>query len=238
MSTDQPDQAVDPTVWQRALLGDRDAFEASVAPHREALTRAARTSIETLSDTEELPTDTLNAEELVGETLLRAFDGRDNFPIGKMRMLSWLLSLQQRALTRIASDENQYRSRKAFSLDEEVAEREDIDGIDDGFFGAVEPFAVTTYEDILPASMPDDIEVDARRSLTKEELQFLEDAGLDPSGRQIVELHDEFDLPISDVAQVLERSLHDVAESLNQARVHVRQWLGTAHADGRSNEDD
>lgn len=217
----------DPDTWNKALDGDRDAFEAAIEPHREALLRNARVAVMARSEKGELPDGTITPEELAGETLVRAFDGRERFDRSRLGFRTWLLALQQRALNRIASDENNYRQRKAISLQEEVPFREEYDAVEEAFYEFNDPFDVTTYDELIPSQSPDDVEIDTRRPLTEDELQFLERSGLDPSTRQVVELHDEFEMPISDVAQVLEQSLSDTAEALNSARVHVRQWLGT-----------
>lgn len=218
----RPDEAL----WQRAREGDHDAFEEAIEPHREALLRAARTSIQARRADGDLNEDALTPEELAGETLLRAFDGRDRYDAERMGLRAWLLALQQRALNHIAASEARYTQRKAISLDEEVPTDERFDHVEESFYEFNSPFEVTTFEDIIPAQTPDDVELDTRRSLTQEELAFLEDSGLDPTTRQIVELHDEFDLSISEVSQILEIQLDDLAESIGQARAHVRQRMG------------
>lgn len=217
---------------QRALVsGDADAFERAVEPYRELLLRNARTLIRERLSTGELNQDDLTPEELVGETLLRAFSGRERFDPSRMPLQTWLLALQRRALNKIAAQESEYRGRKVISLQEEVPFREDYDAVEEAFYEFNDPFDVTTYDEIIPAQLPDDVEIDTRRPLTEEEVEFLERSGLDPRLQQVIELHDEFDLPLDDVAQILEQSLQDTAEALNAARVHVRQWLGSRDGD-------
>jgi DNA-directed RNA polymerase specialized sigma24 family protein len=228
----------DPHLWQRAVDGDRDAFEQAVAPMRDLLIRNAHSAIEAQTATGALPAGTLNPEELAGETLVRAFEGRAHYS-PRMSLRAWLLGLQQRALTRIAADEAGYRDRKVISLDEEVPFREDYDAVEEAFYEFRHPFDVTTFNDVIPSQAPDDIEIDTRQPLTDEELQYLEQSGLDPSVKQLVQLHDEFEMPLGEVAQILEHSLHDLAESLSSARVHVRQWLGSTDVhDATSDRDD
>lgn len=219
----------DPDLWQRAIEGDRDAFEEAVAPLRDLLIRSAHAAIEARLADGSLPDHTLTPEELAGETLVRAFEGRTYYSTN-MSLRAWMLGLQQRALTRIAAEESGYRDRKAISLDEEVPVREDYDAVEEAFYEFRQPFDVTTYNDVIPAQAPDDIEIDTRRPLTDEELRYLEDSGLDPNVKQVVQLHDEFDMPLGEVAQILEHSLHDIAESISSARVHVRQWLGSTES--------
>lgn len=213
--------------WQRALSGDAEAFEKAVEPHRDLLLRNARAAIAERLATQEMNVDDITAEELVGETLLRAFHGRKHYPGDRMALPVWLLALQRRALDRITADEAEYRDRKAISLGEEVPFREDFDAVEETFYEFGDPFDVTTYDELIPAQAPDDVEIDTARPLTEEEMAYLESSGLDPRLRQVVELHDEFDLKIDDVARVLEQSLQDTAEDISAARVHVRQWLGS-----------
>ncbi len=217
----------DPDLWQRALDGDRDAFEEAVAPHREAMLGAARTSVAARKANGELGETALNPEELVGEALVRAFDGRDRYDPGGMSLRAWLLLLQQRALNRIAADEQRYAGQKAISLDEPVPFGDRYDAVEEGFYEFNQPFEVVTYEDLIPAQAPADVEIDARRPLTEEEREFLDRAELRPEQRQVVELHDEFALSLSEVSQILDYSLQDTASALNEARVHVRHWLGS-----------
>jgi hypothetical protein len=99
--------------------------------------------------------------------------------------------------------------------------------VEESFYEFNDPFDVTTYEELIPAQSPMDVEVDPHSRLSDEERARLAEADLSPQHRQVIELHDEFDLSLSEVAQILERSLHDVAEDVGTARVHVRQWLGS-----------
>jgi len=238
MAEDRTEDRPDEPLWRRAIRGDRDAFEEAVAPYRTILTRAAQTAIAERRATGELAEDVLNAEQLVGETLIRAFDGRERYSPRKMSLRAWLLALQRRALNRMAAAENMYRQRKAISLDEEVPFREDYDAVEETFYEFGDPFDVTTYEELIPAQAPDDVEIDTRRPLTEEELEFLERSGLDPAKRQVVELHDEFDLNLSEVAQIMEQSLQDTAESINSARTFVRQWIGTTDVHDTTGDDE
>jgi DNA-directed RNA polymerase specialized sigma24 family protein len=215
-------------LWQRVLNGDRDAFEEMISPHRDALLRAARTSVESARANGDLREDSLTPEELAGETLLRAFDGRERYPSDRMSLRAWLLGLQLRALRRISSEEDSYHERKAISLDEEVPVNERYDHVEEAFYEFGDPFDVTTYDELIPSQTPDDVEVDMRRPLTEEELTYLENADLHPQQRMLVELHDEFELSIQEVAQILEQSLQDTAEAINTARVHIRHWIGTS----------
>jgi DNA-directed RNA polymerase specialized sigma24 family protein len=213
-------------LWQRAVNGDRDAFEEAVAPHRSALLRAARTAVAAARANGALSEDALTPEELAGEALLRAFEGRKNYRPDRLSLRAWLLGLQQRALRRIAADEQGYRDRKAISLNEEIPFDARYDAVEEAFYEFNDPFDVTTYEELIPAQAPMDVELDPHTPLSEDERARLGEADLSPTQRQVIELHDEFELSLSEVAQILERSLQDTAEHLGSARVHVRQMLG------------
>lgn len=225
-------------LWQRALDGDRDAFEEALAPHRDTLLRAARRKITARVADGGLPENALTPEELADETLLRAFDGRHHYDPDRMSFRAWLLGLQLRTLNRLARDENAYDRQKAISLDAEVPATDEQDAVEEEFYEFHQPFDVTTYEEIIPSQQPDDVEIDPRsRSLTPDELELLEASGLSAEQRRIVEFHDEFELPLAEVAQIMETSLQDTAEALSEARVHLRQYIGSTDVDDVAEDD-
>ena len=67
-----------PDAWTRALTGDRDAFDEAIAPYQDTLLAAARRQVDVQRRIRRLSADGLTPEELVGETLVRAYDGRDD----------------------------------------------------------------------------------------------------------------------------------------------------------------
>ena len=219
-------------LWQRALDGDRDAYEEALAPYRDTLLRAARRKIAARVADGELNENALNAEELADETFLRAFDGRHHYDPDRMSFRAWLLGLQVRTLNRLARAENAYDRQKAISLDAEVPATDEQDAVEEEFYEFHQPFDVTTYEELIPSQQPDDVEIDPRsRSLTPEELDLLEASGLSAEQRQLVEFHDEFELSLAEVAQIMEYSLQDTAEALGEARVHLRHYIGSTDED-------
>ena len=222
----------DADLWQRALEGDRDAFEEAIAPYRDTLIDAARRKIAARVAEGTLADQALTAEELAGETLIRAFDGRSRYKPDRMSLRAWLLGLQVRALNRIARREQTYEQQKAISLDAPVPATEEQDAVEEEFYEFYQPFDVTTYEEMIPSQAPADVEIDPRgRSLTQEELDYLEASGLNADQRQLVEFHDEFALTLPEIAQIMEYSLQDTAEALGEARVHLRQYIGSTDVD-------
>lgn len=225
-------------LWDRALGGDRDAFEEALVPHNDTLMEAARRKIAARTDAGELREGALTPEELVGETLIRAYDLRSGFDAGQMSFRAWLLGIQYRTLNRLLRDEHAYDDQKAISLDDEVPANERYDAVEEDFYEFRQPFDVTTYEELIPSQQPEDVEIDPRgRSLSQDELDYLEASGLSAERRHLVEFHDEFELSLSEIAQIMEYSLQDTAEALGEARMHVRQYIGSTDEDQTAEDD-
>lgn len=227
----------DTDLWQRALDGDRDAFEEALAPHQDTLVDAARRKISARLAQGDLRERMLTPEELAGATLVRAFDNRTRYNPDQMSLRAWLLGIQYRELNRIVRDERNYDTQKAISLDAEVPIQE-VDGVEEEFYEFHQPFDVTTYEEMIPSQQPADIEIDPRgRSLTQDELDYLEASGLVGEQRHIIEFHDEFELSLPEIAQIMEYSLQDTAEALGEARVHLRHYIGSTDANVVADDD-
>ena len=218
-------------LWTRALSGDRDAFEEAIAPHHDTLMDGARRKIAARIDAGELRERTLTPEELVGETMIRAFDHRERFDAEQMSFRAWLLGIQYRTLNRLVRAEHDYDDQKAISLDAEVPTNDRYDAVEEQFYEFHQPFDVTTYEEIIPSQQPADVEIDASRSLTQDELAYLDASGLSAEQRHLVEFHDEFELSLSEIAQIMEYSLQGTAENLSEARMHLRQYIGSTDVD-------
>jgi len=226
--------------WTQALSGDRDAFERVLEPFREELLADAAREVAYLRATGALRPDQLTPEELVGETLLRAWDLRSKYPADRLSMRAWLLGLQHRSIIRVMHFERQYDDRKAISLQEEVPIRPEDDHVEEDLYEFNQPFDVTTFDELLAGSMPADVEVDLDRNgqpvgdhstLTDEERSLIDsatlDGRLDGVSRRAVLLHDEFSLGLSEVAQILNSSLKDTAEAVNMARTRLREHVGS-----------
>lgn len=234
---DTPRSGPSADLWTRALDGDRDAFEEAIDPHRDTLIDAARRKIAAREAEGQLAAGSLTAEELAGETLIRAFDGRDRYDADRMSFRAWLLGLQFRALNRLSDTERTYNEQKAISLDAPVPATDEQDAVEEDFYEFYQPFDVTTYEEMIPGQAPGDVEIDPNRSLTQDELDYLESSGLSADQRQLVEFHDEFDLTLPEIAQIMEYSLQDTAEGLGEARVHLRQYIGSTDVENVTDDD-
>ena len=226
----------DDALWRRALDGDRDAFEEAVAPLQGDLLRFAHRQVALQRRLGQLKPDELTPEELMGDGLVTAFDRRDRFDAKSMRLRAWLFGLQHRALVRTLKQEARYAARSAISLNEEVPQNESQDAVEEALYEFRQPFDVTTYEELIPGSAPADVEITfdggahARERLSAEERAFVdrEDVDLPSDARQVVLFHDEFELSLPEVAQILDYSLKDTAEALNLARASLREYIGSA----------
>ena len=223
-------EVFDDAVWLRAVGGDRDAFEAAVAPFHNELLAAAERQVELYRASGDLAEPTLNPTELVGETLVRAYEHREGFNAERMGFRAWLLGVQHRALARVMREEHRYSDRKALSLDELAPSSSEEDASGDTSYEFRQPFEVVTYGDLIAGSEPIDVEFDpnGHEPLTDRESRALAASGMSVDGQHVVLLHDELDLTISEVSQILDASLHDTAETLNLARASVRQRLSNS----------
>ena len=219
-----------PELWRRAREGDRDAFTEATAPFQDALMRAAERQVE-LRRADGLAENALTPQELVGETLVRAFDLRDRYEASGLGFRAWLLGLQTRSLARLTREDALYAERKAISLDAVVPTGEDQDAVEEAFYEFRQPYDVTTYAELFAGSEPADVELSedrlAEARLSDAERDALADAELEPAGRDAVLLHDEFELSLAETAQILDASMQDTAAAVNAARVTLRQRLGS-----------
>lgn len=220
--------------WRRALTGDRDAFEEALAPYHDDLRAAADRllGVRDDDDDEGAPRVDLTPEELMGETLVRAWDLRDQYDADAMGFRSWLLGIETRSLARLARADRRYAERKAISIDEELPVNADQDAVEESFYEFRQPFDVDTYEEIIPAVAPADPEIDgyAGAALSDEDRRLLADATFPDAPVQATILHDEFEVPLPDVAHIIDASLKDTAAMMNLARAGLLARLGSIDA--------
>ena len=226
--------------WRRALDGDRDAFSEALAPYQNDLHAAAERLLDIPRDpVDDTPEDDtaarvdLTPEELVGETLVRAWDRRDRYDAGAMSFRSWLLGLQTRLLSRITRTERRYSERKAISLDEELPTTDEQEAVGEDFYEFLQPFDVDTYEEIVVDTAPQDPAVEGYddADLSPEDRALLADATFPDAPHHATILHDEFDVPLPEVAQIIDASLKETAAMMNLARAGLFARLGSIDDD-------
>ena len=222
--------------WRRALDGDRDAFNDALSPYLATLHDAAERQLAVERDlvsgepVEGESAVDMTPDELVGETMVRAWDLRSRFDGDRLPMRAWLLGLQTRSLARISRREERYTQRKAFSLDDELPVNEDQDAVGEDFYEFRQPFDVDTYEEITAGTAPADVTM-LDGDLSDDERDALADAEFDLDAAHAAVLHDEFEVSLSEVAQILNASLKDAAAEMNLAREGMLTRLGSIDDD-------
>lgn len=217
-----------PADWQAVLQNDdRDAFEALVEPYMDDLLRAAQHDLAYYVAQGHLHERDFTPEEIAGEALIHAWQHRRRRP-EEMSLRGWLLGTQYRALRGLVKRQKDYRHDKALSLDAPVPpsgpEGEDAQ---EWFYEWYQPDNRFTWEEAIPGDQPVDIEVPLRG----EKAKLLENE----NAYHVLMMHDEFKMPLPEVAFVMGRTTDELAEKLGQARVSLRERLA---GDGPSAADD
>ena len=135
--------------WQASLDGDQDAFQRLLKPHVEELLTAARRDIRYHLAVGDLERDDISAEELVGDTLLRAWRDRSRRP-PSLDIRPWLLGLQFRVLTGVVRQEELRRKLLSVSLEAPAPATPEYDD-DESFWEWYQPDDALRWEDIVAA---------------------------------------------------------------------------------------
>lgn len=201
--------------WKAVLEGDRRAFRRLVEPYLDELLRAAHRELEHYRRLKALRPEDLTAEELVGETLITAWRQRHRKP-KRLSVRAWLLGLLHRVLQRYLQRERTFRRLWELSLDEPVPP-EPIYDDEESFWEWYQPDDLERWEDVLPD--PSTLETER---LIVEEVPPEALEPLEPIERQVLLLHDTHEVPIQEVAMVVQRSVRETAEILQRARRRVQ----------------
>lgn len=202
--------------WKAVLEGDRRAFRRLVEPYLDELLRAAHRELEHYRRLKALRPEDLTAEELVGETLITAWRQRHRKP-KRLSVRAWLLGLLHRVLQRYLQRERTFRRLWELSLDEPVPP-EPIYDDEESFWEWYQPDDLERWEDVLPD--PSTLETER---LIVEEVPPEALEPLEPIERQVLLLHDTHEVPIQEVAMVVQRSVRETAEILQRARRRVQE---------------
>lgn len=195
-------------VWRAALRGDRDAFQATVQPYLGELLEAAQRELRYRIALGDLSADDLTAEELLGETLVRAWRDRHRRP-PLLGLKVWLLALLFRVAENIARRESRFKKLATVRLEERLPP-EPIYDDDESFWEWYQPDELTRWEDVVTESSSDPAEVVA----ASEELT----RSLEPRMHQVFVMHDIYRVPLRDVAWALGISASDASQLLAAAR--------------------
>lgn len=196
------------TDWQAALRGDRAAFEAMVEPCLEELLQAARRERRRRIALGDFGVDDLTAEELVGETLLRAWHDRQRRPLG-LGPKAWLLALLFRVTRNLSRREARLRRMVAASLEAPVPP-EPIYDDDEEFWEWYQPDESTRWEDVVEAPV---ISPEGQAAADEELTRTL-----DPRTREVFLLCELHRVPLPETALALGLSVTQTARLLEEAR--------------------
>jgi hypothetical protein len=134
--------------WEKVLFGDVELFEEMTNMHIPALLADAEKEIKRAKQSGILPTDALYPKELVGETLIMAWQMRRGRP-KRAALKNWLLEVQKYALQKVIDEERKYYEPIAVSLEAHVpAKPESKD--ENEFWDWVEPSLPEQWVDVIP----------------------------------------------------------------------------------------
>lgn len=210
--------------WQRILREeDEVSFNALVEPYIGALNRAARHYLNYYVAQGHIPQDAITVEDVVGETLVRAWNFRSSRP-EKMPIRAWLLATLYRVVRSMVMQERAYRRENAISLDEPIPINPQEQATQEHFWEWYQWDDQLDWQDVIPNEVPVDYEV----SLYDSEAT----AALDPDTYHVLMMHDEFEMSLPDVAFTMNRAVNEVAELLDMARADLRERLAGGATDG------
>jgi RNA polymerase sigma-70 factor (ECF subfamily) len=189
-------------------MANQAEFSASVAPYVGELLDAARREVNYRVALGDLGPDDLGPEELVGETLARAWRDRDRRP-ASLSLRPWLLALMHRVSESIVRREKRLRKLAPVSLERAVPPPPIYDD-DEEFWEWYQPDDMTKWEDV--AAEPED--------LTPEEVVQAEEElrSLAPRPRLAWLLRHVHRLTVPEIAQALGVNLEEAARLIAEAR--------------------
>jgi len=200
--------AEDSAALARCLEGDRDAFQQVLASHLDELFAAAQRDIRYHVAVGDLGDRDLTAEELVGETLLRAWRDRRSRP-RSLGIRAWLLGPQFRAL--IVRQEQLLRRLISASLEARAPEPAIYDD-DEDFWEWFQSDELLRWEDILS----DEPHPEPAIEVFDQSIP-----GLSPLARQVVVLRHVHGLNFTEIAAGLRISPERLAQLWREGRARL-----------------
>lgn len=134
--------------WDEVVMGDEMLFKEMTEPHVSALLDEARKSIQRERAKGELQPDILQPEELVGETLIQAWQARHGRS-ERRALKEWLLEIQEHALRAMIIEEKKLYEPIAVSLEEAAPVTSELPD-ENEYWRWVEPPLHDRWEDVIP----------------------------------------------------------------------------------------
>jgi RNA polymerase sigma-70 factor (ECF subfamily) len=195
-------------LWSRALRGDRDAFGAVTGRYRRELEVHCYRMLGSPED----------AEDVVQETFLRAWRGRETFA-GRSTLRAWLYGIA----TNACLDALERRSRRLLPQFVTAAADPSEVPAPAGEVGWLEPYPDRLLDEIVDAEEGPDEAIVARETI---ELAFLVAIQhLPPRQRAVLILRDVLGWSARETAQLLEMSVVAGNSALQRARATLREHL-------------
>lgn len=193
---------------RRSLDGDREAFQALVAPHLVELRQAASREIRYREAIGDLAPDDLGADELVTETLARAWRDRHRRP-ALLAIRPWLLGLLFRVADHIVRREARQRALADVRLEAPVPEQPIYDD-EESFWEWYQPDEQVRWEDVIASPEP----TPELEAIVKEPAAL---ARLSPLAHRVLVLHVVHRLALAEVAAGLGIAPDEVSRHLAEA---------------------
>jgi len=137
------------TEWDEVLLGDEELLKEMAEPYMPVLLEAARMEIKRERRLGNLQPDLLQPEELVGETLIHAWQARHGRS-ERMPLKDWLLDIQKHALQKLIAEEKKLHEPIAVSLEDPVPVETESETDENEYWEWVEPPVRDRWEDVIP----------------------------------------------------------------------------------------
>ncbi|MBA1158964.1 RNA polymerase sigma factor [Microvirga mediterraneensis] len=188
--------------WQRTLAGDKDMFRSLVEPYLEELRAAAQHEITYRVCVGDLGSGSLSAEDLMAETMIKAWDERRHKPVN-LDLEAWLLGLLYRTADLLVGEERQIGELAPVSLDAPAADMASATGWR-------QPADFETWEEAIPdpKSTPEEIAPAVER----------QPGALPERGRRILLMHDRHGISLQQAAFATSSSVSGARELLLEAR--------------------
>ncbi len=202
---------------------ETERFRQLIEAHLDELYTYASRELDYLIALGAIPEGAVSPQDIVDQAILEAWERRDKRPPG-LSERAWLYGAVRRALARVA---RQYALEPAdVSLEDVVPDPE----IDSQFWAYWEPDEVETWEDLVPEESVD-VEGDA---LTDMEVEILEHElrQLPRFQREAFQLYLVHDLPLLEVARLLNASPQAVRKAAEEARLRLYNALQTYRRGG------
>ncbi len=134
--------------WEKVILGDVELFEELTNIHIPALLTAAGKEIKREKQAGNLLPDALHPKELVGETLIMAWQMRRGRP-KRAALKYWLLEVQKYALQKVIEEEQKFYEPIAVSLEEHAPTEPELKD-ENEFWEWIEPPLPEQWADVIP----------------------------------------------------------------------------------------